>query len=553
MTNRQLIELLNGIGRSVAGDSGISAEVSRPAAGFGDFSTNLALQLAPRLGRPPRQLAEEIARRLSGEPELSQVQVAGPGFINLTLSDASLLKGLETATAKAAAGESETVVIETYNMNPFKDLHIGHAYNCVVADTLANLLEAAGRRVHRVSYHGDVGAHVGKSMWSLLKFIEGKPERLQEVDPKRRGQFMGKMYAEGAAAYRQDPAATAAIDKLAGLSFDPGADPLFQRVYQTCLNWSFDYIENTVARLGGVRAEKRYLESQANSVGVATVKRHLGRVFRQSEGAVVFDKQRSGLHTEVFISRDGRGLYAARDLGLIELKQRDFHPNKSLIVTGDEQRNYFKVVIKAAEAAMPELKGVTVNIPTGLVKLTSGKMSSRTGEVLNIEWLFDQLDQATRRQGAEPSEQTIVGALRYAMLKVRIGSDVVFDVNGSVSVEGNSGPYLQYAHARARSILSKAGPRAAARPPESLDKAERLLARKLSEFDEVLNQAAEEMMPHGVAAYLYELAQEFNRFYEKCRVIGDPRSPGRLWLVERYAETLRRGLAVLGIPSPDRL
>ncbi len=552
MTNQQLVELLNEVGRDIAGDTDLSAEITRPAAGFGDFSTNLALRLAPKLGKPPRQIAEEVAKRLSARSELASVEVAGPGFINITLSDDSLIARLLPRSSGSENARAPRVVIETYNMNPFKDIHVGHAYNCVIADTVANLLEAAGNRVHRVSYHGDVGAHIGRSMWALLNHLGGDPSGLKKIDPAKRGRFMGRMYAEGAAAYRQDPAAQAQIDQLTQLSFNPSADRVFNQVYSTCLSWSFDLMEGIVARLGSQKAEKRYLESQADPVGVATVRRHTGKVFEISDGATVFPERLSGLHTEVFVSSAGRGLYAARDLGLMELKQRDFQPDKSIIITGDEQRNYFKVVLKAAELALPRLRGITVNISTGTVKLASGKMSSRTGEVLNIEWLFEKMEQAIVRQGAKPTAQTVIGALRYAMLKTRIGSDVIFDINGSVSVEGNSGPYLQYAHARARSILAKAGS-TAPKLPARLERAERQLILKLSQLDEVIEKAASEMMPHGLAAYLYELAQEFNGFYEQCRIIGDPRQPERLWITECYADSLRRGLGLLGIPAPERL
>jgi arginyl-tRNA synthetase len=310
---------------------------------------------------------------------------------------------------------------------------------------------------------------------------------------------------------------------------------------------------HTVARLGSKPVEKRYLESVADAVGVKTVREHIGEVFAESNGAVVFAGEAFGLHTRVFIASRGTGLYEARDLGLMQLKNEDFRPAKSYIVTAEEQKEYFKVVIKAAELALPELNGVTQNISTGTVKLSTGKMSSRTGEILNIEWLFKQLQDAlVERGGSKDDTDTVIGALRYAMLKVRIGSDVIFDVNASLSLEGNSGPYLQYAHARARSILAKSQTEPS-RGAGVFDEWERALIVKLSEYNEVLAAAVVELHPHMVATYLYELAQEFNRFYEHSRVIGSEREALRLWLVSRYADTLKAGLGVLGIPAPEKL
>jgi arginyl-tRNA synthetase len=237
---------------------------------------------------------------------------------------------------------------------------------------------------------------------------------------------------------------------------------------------------------------------------------------------------------------------------LMQLKNDDFRASKSVIVTSEEQREYFKVVIKAAELVLPGLTGVTKNISTGTVRLSSGKMSSRTGDVLNIEWLFEQLRAALRERGGDETDRdTIIGALRYSMLRPRVGGDVIFDVEQSLSIEGNSGPYLQYAHARARSIIRKSVESVA--EPSELDVSERTLLVKISEYPEVLELAAQELLPHHICTYLYGLSQEFNRFYEQSKVVGDPREKQRLFLVEAYADTLARGLEVLGIPAPERL
>lgn len=528
-------------------DIDVEIKLTRPDAQFGDYASNVALQLAKPLSKSPRVIAEEIANSLRASGDFDAVTIAGPGFINLTVSTQSLLDELEHYPQKSRSGDS--VVVEVNNPNPFKDLHIGHAYNCITADTLANLLEASGAVTHRVSYHGDVGLHVGKSMWAILRYVDGDMSRLDAIPVRERPAFMSRMYVEGAAAYKDDDDAKQAIELLTKQSF--GFDDVFeQNVYDTCKAWSFSYIDETVLRLGSHAVEKRYVESDADALGVATVKSQVGTVFEESDGAIVFPGEKYGLYTNVFVSSRGTGLYAARDLGLMQLKQRDFHPNKSFIITGDEQKAYFEVVIKAAELALPELSGVTKNIPTGTVKLSTGKMSSRTGDVLNIEWLFEKLHAAASERG-EVKDVVIIAALRYAFLKVRIGSDIIFDINEALSIEGNSGPYLQYAHARARSILGKTT-KASVRPVE-LDEAERLLVSKLGEYSDVVTQAMNQLAPHTLCAYLYELSQVFNRFYEKSQVVGDAREAERVYIVHAYAETLKRGLTLLGIPAPEQL
>lgn len=535
-------------------DLGEPVVLTRPEPQFGDFATNVALQLAGKLGRNPREIAEEIAEKLRASGEFAEVTVAGPGFINIRLTDTALFDLASLSSQILDLRSGLTVVIETNNPNPFKAMHIGHAFNAIVADSIANLLEASGAHTYRVSYHGDVGAHVGKSMYALLKYVENQPERLLEVSGAERNSFMSRMYAEGARAYKEDETAKAEIDELAKQSFTR-ENPVYAAVYDTVFNWSFEQIDKMVARLGNKPVERKFLESEADARGVKIVRDNVPGVFQESDGALIFKGSEYGSFDNVFVNRNGQGLYGARDLGLMQLKNEQYHPDKSYIVTAEEQKDYFKGVIAAAGLAMPELKDVTVNISTGTVKLTTGKMSSRDGDVVEIDWLFDQVAEAIRARGGEATDDIVAGALRYAFLKVRIGGDVIFDINESVSIQGNSGPYLQYAHARACSILEKSNMQILDLRSQilDLDASERALLRKIGEYGEVAERAMAELLPHHVCNYLYELAQEFNRFYEKCRIIGDEREATRLELVTLYRDTLAAGLELMGIQAPNRL
>ena len=527
-------------------DIDITPELSRPDAAFGDIATNVALQLAGRLKCNPRQIAEELAEVLRSNPDFAEVTVAGPGFINVRLSDEALLQQLQVSVPQQYADTN--VVIETNSPNPFKAMHIGHAMNAVVPDAIANILERAGAQVHRVSYHGDVGLHVGKSMYSLLKYAQGDVQRIAQIPKAERNSFMSRMYAEGAAAYKESEEAKREIDTLAAQSFTC-EDPLYKQIYELCLEWSYQQIDETVARLGNKPIECRFVESAADSRGVAIVKQHTPAVFTQSNGAYIFEGSKYGSFDNVFVSSNGRGLYAARDLGLMELKNEAFHPDKSVIVTGGEQGQYFKGVIAAAELSDPSLKGQTVNIPTGLVKLTTGKMSSRDGNVITIDWIFDQFRQAIEARGAVATDATIAGALRYQFLKVKIGSDVIFDINDAVSITGNTGSYLQYAHARAKSILRKIDHAEI----KQLQPEDRTLVRKMGEYSDVVDLATRQLEPHHICQYLFELAQEFNRYYERNRVVGSELQAHRAGLVAAYARILADGLALLGIHAPDEL
>lgn len=528
-------------------DVGVS--LTRPEPQFGDAATNVAMQLAKPVGQNPRQIAEAIVAKLADNEDIIEATVAGPGFINIRLADAALIRQAYARPSQLRQGQ--LVVIETNNPNPFKPMHIGHGYNAVLADTMANLLAVSGADTKRVSYHGDVGAHVGKSMWSLLRYCDGDAGRLDAIPADQRNEFMGKMYAEGARAAAEDEAAKIEIDQLAKQSFDR-SDELYAAIYDKVFDWSFEQIDSTVARLGNLPTERRYLESEADPVGVKTVRSNVPDVFIKSDGALVFEGSKHGAFDNAFVSSSGQGLYAARDLGLIQLKAKDYPAmSESIIVTGGEQAAYFKGVIAAAELALPELRGKIVNYPTGLVKLSTGKMSSRTGDVITIDWLFDEFSKAIEARGGQASDEIVAGALRYQFLRVKIGGDVIFDINEAVSLTGNTGSYLQYAHARARRILEKSA--AEFVMPSQLHDEDYALVRKLGEYREVVDVATRQLEPHHICNYLFELAQEFNRYYEQNQVIGSDHETHRASLVALYADILKAGLAILGIDAPDKM
>jgi arginyl-tRNA synthetase len=223
------------------------------------------------------------------------------------------------------------------------------------------------------------------------------------------------------------------------------------------------------------------------------------------------------------------------------------------VITANDIVEYMKVVQKSIEQFSPELTQRSLHLTHGNLKLEGGrKMSSRKGNFLLALDILEAATQASKELTGQDNRQTMLGAVKYAFLKQRIGGDIVYSPKESVSLEGNSGPYLQYAHARACSILAKAHDQPVV-IPDSLEPGERSLVRKIAEYPEVFEHAAREYMPHHICTYLYELAQSFNRFYEHNRVIGDNRQAQRLALVGMYAAVLKDGLSVLGIDAPEQL
>jgi arginyl-tRNA synthetase len=250
--------------------------------------------------------------------------------------------------------------------------------------------------------------------------------------------------------------------------------------------------------------------------------------------------------------------YDAKDVGLSQTKWNDYHFDESIIITANEQEQYMRVVIASIHEFAPEPAERTKHLTHGFVKLQGGvKMSSRKGNVVTALEILAAAREAGEATGTNPSEDTILAAVKYAFAKNRMGGDIAYDPRESIALEGNSGPYLQYAHARARSILAKAetpgADPAANTELTGLETDERSLLRKITEYTETVEKATAELMPHHICTYLYELAQKFNQFYEHNRVIDDERQAVRLRLVTHYADTLKNGLNLLGITAPERM
>ncbi len=317
--------------------------LTRPDEQFGDYSTNVAMQLARSVGKNPREIAEAIAVRLKTDLKdmIKEVTVAGPGFINLRLTDKQLLGTLTIATVTPQTYKGKEVVAEYSDPNPFKVLHAGHIYTSVVGAAIANLLEQSGATVHRVNFGGDVGLHAAKTMWAILEDLGGEnPDELDSIPEDGRSEWMAKCYVTGTRVYEEDEAAKAAIvalnKRIYGLFSDNDHESPFAKIYWTCRQWSYDYFNAFYGRIG-TPFEKYYPESEVAPIGLATVKEQLKKgVYEESDGAVVFDGEKYGLHTRVFINSQGLPTYEAKDVGLAMKKWQDYHFDRSIIITGND-------------------------------------------------------------------------------------------------------------------------------------------------------------------------------------------------------------------------
>ncbi len=542
---------------------GAVIELSRPEEQFGDYATNVALQLAKQVGKSPRDVGEALAVKIRENlPDtVKDVTVAGPGFLNVALTDHSLMQAAENKPARIYEGQ--TIIAEYSDPNPFKPLHAGHLYTTLVGDSIARMLEIGGATVIRINYGGDVGLHVGRAMWAIIKSLGGEfPEKLPGGTISERVAWLGERYIEGNTAYTEDEKSKQEIIDTNKRVYEVQArddhDSPFAKIYWLGREWSYAYFKVLYDELKVHQFDRVIPESEIVPLGVQTVREQLqNNVYQESDGAVVFKGEEYGLHTRVFINSQGLPTYEAKDVGLLLTKWNDYKFDRSIVITANEQAQYMAVMLKSVEQFAPEPAKRSMHLTHGEVKLKGGvRMSSRKGNTVGAIEIIEAATKANRTLVGKDDPETVLGAVKYAFIKNRIGGDIIYDPEESVSLEGNSGPYLQYAHARARSILRKAQNAANSQQltaDSHLREGERTLVRKISEYAEVVDKAVVELMPHHICTYLYELAQTFNRFYEHNRVIGDKRENMRLALVARYAETLKTGLSILGIASPDKM
>ena len=545
----------------------VEPEISRPEEKFGDYTSNISFMLAGQLHKNPKEIADSLVDNIKFSLNSQATEVKNvANFINIKLSDEALREDMKMAISyQPDFFRDQVVVCEYSDPNPFKILHVGHLYTSIVGNAIANLFEVAQARVVRASFGGDVGLHVARTIKGIIDSSNGLENSLKkcyelskESDLQAIITWLGESYVFGNKIYENGGQGTEEIKSLNSQIYeivekkDHTSD--LSKLYWLCRDWSYEYFKEFYDYIQITPFDKYYPESETAPIGIRTVKEQLKKgVFEESEGAIVFKGEKYGLHTRVFITSQGLPSYEAKDLGLIMTKYKDFSFDKSIVITGNEQTEYMKVVLKSVEQFEPKLAERTTHLTHGMVKMTGGvKISSRKGNGLTA----DQVIQNTARINFENTKsdniETTLGAIKYAFLKQRLGPDIIYDPIESVSLIGNSGPYLQYSYARSISILDKASK---SKLPTNFkyDPRERLLARKISEYPEYLNKAINEIMPHHVATYLYELAQTFNKFYEHSRVIGDDREAIRVNLVENYSKVLKKGLTLLSISALNQI
>lgn len=573
----------------------------------GDYTTNVAFGLSKILKKNPYDIALDIATQLQKEMshDFSKIEAVKPGFVNFWFSNTFLIQQVKQIVEnKEAVGKTDVlknkkIVVEFTDPNPFKEFHIGHLYTNTVGESLARILQANGALVWRADYFGDVGMHVAKALWGLETMFKEDNSSMQDLSQKtlkQRIEYFGKAYAKGATVYEENKNAAEEIKKLNKLIYIaaqrmwqkeknlvPQIDYIkgeqidekrLQEVYDLYVEgrkWSLEYFDSIYARLK-MQFNGYYPESIAGEKGYKLVKDHItDGTFELHDGAVVFRGEGEGLHTRVFINSLDLPTYEAKELGLAPWKYEDFKYDQSIIVTGNEIREYFKVLIAAMLKVVPELGKKTQHLPHGMVRLPEGKMSSRTGKIITGEWLLDEAHKRASEKIAESkhnqaqiptaeqeavAELVGIGAIKYAFLKSTIGKDIEFNFDESVSFEGNAGPYLQYSYVRTQSILDKASKDLPMPQNYQSNPDETLLLRRLAQFDSIVVDAGKHLSPSLIASYIYEIAKQFSVFYQNNRITDAKEKDMvsfRVVLTKAVGDVLEKGLSLLGIEAPKHM
>lgn len=541
--------------------SEVAFVVEHPAdVAHGDYATNAALVAAKQLGKAPREVAEQLLAVLADTLDfVDEVTIAGPGFLNFTLSRDFFTQQIVhihesgEAWGSSSVGSGKKIMIEKSAPNLYKPFHVGHLLNISITESISRLTKISGAEVVDVSYPSDISLGVAKAVWSLLH-EGGDPGNIRDL---------GNAYVAGTKAYEETEKVQSEVKEI-NLILNTTKEGEAWDMYQLGRRTSLEYFAAITTRLGST-FDDHFYESEAGVVGKKIVQSKVGEVFTESEGAIVFAGEAQGLHTRVFVTSNGLPVYEAKDIGLVQLKFEAYAPDESILYTDVEQKHYFEVIKKAAELTFGEWGKKTHYLQHGRLRFADGKVSSRLGNVPLAEDLIEEVKaQAKERVEAAGkvtedleglAEQVAIGALKYTFLKVAPGKNIVFDFGQALSFEGDSGPYLQYTYARIMSVLEKAIAvdikADSTHAPQEAYFVEKILYR----WPEVTKEALVERAPHIVVRYLTDLAGTFNTFYAKEKIadVEDEYSPYKVALAGAVAQTLKNGLWVLGIEAPERM
>lgn len=546
---------------------------------FGDLSLP-CFETGKKIGKTPVETASWLVGRVNVNEVFISTKAVGP-YLNFILNKDYLSKNVIEEINKGKYGQNEIgngkkVMVEFAHPNTHKAFHIGHLRNIITGESISRILYNSSYRVIRANYQGDIGLHVAKCIWGVQNLEKEFREALK-LDLNKRAEFLGRAYAFGSENYEKNKKVKMEITILNKEIYN--YEKSIKNVYEKTRKWSLDYFNKIYKRVY-IKFDRLYFESEVFKSGKDIVLKNLKKnIFEKSDGAIIFRGEKHGLHNRVFINSEGNPTYEAKDLGLAALQLKEYNPEKIIHVVGPEQAEYFKVVFKALELLMPKSKNKEVHLSYGWVRLKEGKMSSRLGNVILGEWLLDEVKKeilkiVKRNKKIKNQEKTAekisLAAVKYSILKSGLKNEIVFDIKESISLSGNSGPYLLYTYARIKSILKKSlstqagkiqnpnvksNPKSKIQNIEFTEKKEQELVLKLAKYPDVVARAGENYDPSEIAKYLFELARDFNDYYHSVPVLKARKEimEARLVLINSVAQVVENGLGLLGIEVVEEM
>jgi len=541
-----MIEEIKELLKKATGEKDVVVEIPADKQ-FGDYSTNVALALAKKIGRSPHEVAQEIISHIGTQKFIEKIEIAGPGFINFYLSQdffVEEVKGIGKNFGNGTHAKGYKVIVEHTQPNPFKVFHIGHLMNNAIGESVARIINANGATVKTATYHGDVGLHIAKAIWAM-----------------RKGATLQESYAVGNKAYEENEAYKQEMLDMNKKIYEK-SDKAINDLLMQGKKDSLTQFEGMYQKLGST-FDYHFYESEAGEIGKKFVLENLGKIFEKGEqGAIVFrgENFEPKTHTRVFINAEGFPTYEGKEVGLAKIKKDKFKYDSSITITANEQNSFFNVVEVAIGQVFPQLKGKMRHLAHGLLKLPSGKMSSRTGTIISAEELINQVKEKVLAKARDRSltnediEKIAIGAIKYSILRQHIGGDIIFDFEKSISFEGDSGPYLQYTYVRAMSVLQKAKTEKVKPSFKKVPKEVGALEKMMRQFPEIVEKAGQLYEPHIIVLYLTELAREFNNYYAHSKIVDKTdESPYKVALTHAFSIIMNNGLQLLGISVPEKM
>lgn len=535
--------------------------------------------------KTPEQTGEELGAYLQKHlPEISGYNII-KGFLNLSIRDEYWFASLATLNTAHLPATGKKVMVEYSSPNTNKPLHLGHIRNNLLGYSVAEILAANGYEVIKANLVNDRGIHICKSMLAWQKFGNGETPQSSGL---KGDHLVGKYYvlfdkeykkqvdelkASGISEEDAKKQAPLILEAQAMLQAWEAGDDAVIHLWKTMNDWVYAGFEQTYTTLG-VDFKKYYYESNTYLLGKDSIEEGLqkGVFFKKPDGSVWIDLTADGLDEKLVLRADGTSVYITQDIGTAQLKFDDFGMDESIYVVGNEQDYHFKVLFLILQKLGKTWAKGLYHLSYGMVDLPSGKMKSREGTVVDADDLLAEMvataKQRTEELGkvadfSEEEKEALyhmigLGALKYFLLKVEPKKRLLFDPNESIDFQGNTGPFIQYTHARIQSLLTKASfnDSTAYRFPGTLSATEREVIVCLNQYLAVLKTAAKEHSPAQIANYTYELAKLYNKFYHEEAILkseDDNLKNFRLALSSATAQTIKKAMNLLGIQVPDRM